>query len=278
MGSEETDDVGELGFGVVIPVHNEAETLIYTLPSISNLRIKEVIFVLDRCTDSTDKILERFWKKNKLRDAEFVLLRIQKKSNWKIHLNFLYDLGIKKAESRIILLSQADILHDYMTINKNIKNALHGTMSFAVLEHPHIAPWNHFVTKMLQTFGASFGVQRFSGVIAFRKEHYETCSLTPEDLLNFDTQMQVNFKKKGYPYTYVTSRNLNMRPTLVSMAGRDKLWKVGVDRYKLKKSLWKVLLFSFLRLTPEVVAGYFYAKLKSYELNSRASKIRSGED
>ena len=277
MSSEDANDVGGLGFGVVIPVHNEAETLIYTLPSISNLRIKEVIFILDRCTDLTDKILERFWKKNKLRDVKFVLLRIQKKSSWKIHLNFLYDLGIRKAESRIILLSQADILHDYVTINKDMKNASHGMVSFAVLEHPHIAPWNHFITKMLQTIGASFGVQRFSGVIAFRKEHYETCPLTPEDLLNFDTQMQVNFKKKSYPYTYVTSRNLNVRPTLVSMAGRDKLWNVGVDRYKLKKSLWRVLLFSFLRLTPEVVAGYFYAKLKSYELNLRASKLRSGE-
>jgi glycosyltransferase involved in cell wall biosynthesis len=278
MSSDSTDNVGELGLGVVIPVHNEAETLLSTLPSISNLRIREAIFVLDRCTDSTDKVLERFWEKHKLGDAELVLLRIQKKSDWRIHLNFLYDLGIKKAKSQIILLSQADILHDYATINKNIEIALQGTVSFAVLEHPHIAPWNHFVTKMLQTIGAYFSVQRFSGVIAFCKEHYQTCPLTPEDSLNFDTQMQVNFERKGYPYIYVTTRNLNVRPTLVSLAGRDKLWNVGVDRYKLRKPLWKILLISFLRLVPEVVAGYFHAKLKSRESNSRAPKLRNGED
>ena len=64
---------------------------------------------------------------------KFVLLRVQKKSNWKINSNFLYDLGIRKAESEIVLLSQADILDDYGKIRRNIKDALHGMVSFAVL-------------------------------------------------------------------------------------------------------------------------------------------------
>jgi glycosyltransferase involved in cell wall biosynthesis len=261
----ESTDSARGRFAVVIPVHNEADTLIYTLPSISKLSIKEVVFVLDRCTDSTDKILQRFWERIKPRDAEPVLLRIREKSNWKMHLNFLYDMGIRRTESRIILLSQADIIHDYATINRHIESALNGTVSFAVLEHPHMAPWNHFVTKILQTVGAYFGVQRFSGVIAFSREHYESCPLTSGDLLNFDTQMQMNFSRKRYHNTFVATRNLNVRPTLVSMADRDKLWNVGVDRYRLGKSFWKILLFSFLRLVPEVFAGYVYAKLKSHE-------------
>jgi len=264
MGGKNADDVSEVGFSVVIPVHNEAKILTFTLSSIKKLKPKEVIFVLDRCTDSTEKILKGFWKRCRLSRITLVLLNVQKKSNWVTHLNFLYDLGIKKAKSQVVLLSQADILHDYRRINKNIKYGLQGIVSFAVLEHPHIAPWNHFITKMLQIIGPVFGVRPFSGVIAFRKEHYVTCPLTPNDSLNFDTQMQVNFEKKNYSYTYVPSKNLNLRPTLVSRAGRDKLWNVGLDRYRLKKSFWKVLVFSLIRLTPEVIAGYLYARFKSH--------------
>jgi len=153
-------------------------------------------------------------------------------------------------------LSQADILHDYTTIRNNIHWGLHGMVSFAVLEHPHISPWNHFVTKTLQIAGDVFGVQRFSGVIAFCKDHFMTCPLLPVDSFNFDTQLQINFKKRMYPFRFVSAKNLHLRPWV-----RSKLWNVGVDRYKMKKSLWKVLLFSIIRLTPEVLAGYLHASL-----------------
>jgi len=255
MNGEGLAESGEVSFSVVIPVHNEAKMLSYTLPSIHGLEPKEVIFVLDRCTDSTEKIVKEFWKTHVSSEVKTVLLNVQKKSKWRIHLNFLYDLGIRKAESPIILLSQADIIHDYVEIRKN-KDALQGIVSFAVLEHPHLAPWNHFVTMCLQLFGYAFNLTRFSGVVAFSKQCYLTCPLTANDLLNFDTQLQVNFEKKKYAYSFVISKNLNLRPWV-----RSKLWNLGVDKYSVKKSLWKVLLFSVVRLMPEVFAGYLYARI-----------------
>ena len=256
MDGERVAETGEVGFSVVIPVHNEAKMLTYTLPSIYGLRPKEVVFVLDRCTDSTEKIIRDFWKKFDSGGVKLVLLRVQRKSRWKMHLNLVYDLGIRKAESKIVLLSQADILHDYGKIKRNIKDALHGMVSFAVLEHPHISPWNHFVTKILQITGDVFGVQRFSGVIAFCKDHFMTCPLVPVDSFNFDTQLQINFKKRMYPFRFVLTKNLNLRPWV-----RSKLWGVGVDRYKMKKSFLRILVLSFVRFTPEVVAGYLHASL-----------------
>jgi len=258
MNSEGLAEPDEVGFSVVVPVHNEAKMLDYTLPSIHGLKPKEVIFVLDRCTDSTEKIIKGFWKKYNSEKVKLVLLRVQQKSTWRMHLNFLYDLGIRKAQSKIVLLSQADILHDYGKIRRNIKDALHGMVSFAVLEHPHIAPWNHFVTKTLQIVGSAFGVKPFSGVVAFSKEYYMTCRLLSNDSFNFDTQLLASFKNKGYSYVYVLSRNLNLRPWI-----RSKFWNVGMDRYTAKKPFWNVLLFSFVRFMPEVFAGYLYAKLKS---------------
>lgn len=260
VNDESVNETRMVDFSVVIPVHNEAAMLACTLHPLYRLKPREVIFVLDRCTDSTERAINAFWKKYDFGEVKLVLLKVRKKSRWRLHLNFLYNLGIRKAKSKIVLLSQADILHDYVKIRKNIKEALNGMISFAVLEHPHSAPWNHFITKILQNFGDLFGVQPFSGVVAFGKEHYMTCPLKSSDSLNFDTQLHENFLRKGYLYTYVLSENFNIRPILVFKGGRSKLWSVGVDRYRLRKPFLKILLLSFVRFTPEIVAGYLHAK------------------
>jgi Gpi18-like mannosyltransferase len=77
------------------------------------------------------------------------------------------------------------------------------------------------VTKTLQIVGSAFGVKPSSGVVAFSKEYYMTCRLSSNDSFNFDTQLLVSFKSKGYSYVYVLSRNLNLRPWI-----RSKLWNV----------------------------------------------------
>jgi glycosyltransferase involved in cell wall biosynthesis len=242
-------------FSLVIPVHDEANMLPLTLTDIRKLKANEVIFVLDRCTDSTEKIIRDFWKKYDS-GARLVLLRIQRESRWRMHLNFLYDIGIRKAESKIVLLSQADILHDYGKINRNIKDALHGMVSFAVSEHPHVSPWNHFITRVLQRGGGKIGIQRFSGVIALNKKGYLKKPLKPNDPFLFDTQLQQNFPN----YKFQPSRNLNLRPWV-----KNKLWMAGLHRYQLGKPLWKPLLFSMLRLTPKFFAGYAYAKWRKHD-------------
>jgi len=43
---------------VVLPVHNEAEMLKITLPSIQQLHLDEVVIVFDRCTDNSEKIVD----------------------------------------------------------------------------------------------------------------------------------------------------------------------------------------------------------------------------
>lgn len=254
MNSEGLAEPDEVSFSVVVPVHNEAKMLGYTLPSIHGVKPEEVIFVLDRCTDSTEKIIKGFWKKYNSEKVKLVLLRVQQKSTWRMHLNFLYDLGIRKAQSKIVLLTQADILYDYGKIKGNIADALYGMVSFAVLPHPHISFWNHFVNRSLQLFGGILGIARFSGVIAINKEHYLSCSLATEDLFNFDTQLKINFKKKAYKF--VLSKNLNLRPWV-----RSKLWNLGVDKYKAGTPFWKVMFFSIIRLMPEVLTGYLHAGL-----------------
>lgn len=246
-----------VNFSVIVPVHNEAEMLTYTLPSLCKLEPKEAIFVLDRCTDSTEKVIEEFWKTHVYDELKLVLLKVHEKSKWRIHLNFLYDLGIRRARSKVILLSQADHLLDYQRIKDNANYALRGMVTFGVSEHPHILPWNHFVTNTLHILSNISNIPSFGEVIGISKERYLCRPLASEDSFSFDTQLRIILEEKKYPYRFVRTKSLSLRPWV-----RRKLWGLGVDKCKAKKRLWKVLLFSLLRLMPEVFAGYLHAKVK----------------
>lgn len=229
---------------VVIPVHNEANILPLTSDSIYAFKADETIFILDRCTDGTPKSIEQHYLGN------IHIFIVKQKHGWNYHLNFLYDLGIRNAKNPIVLLSQADIILDVI-IKKHLNFALGNMVSFGVSEHPHVSPWNHFITRALQSFGSKIGIQCFSGVLAINKNEYLSHPLKPSDLFMFDTQLQQNFPN----YKFESSHNLNVRPWT-----RNKLWRLGLDRYHLGKSLWNALLFSMLRLAPKVFAGYAYGK------------------
>ncbi|MFW9795053.1 MAG: glycosyltransferase family A protein, partial [Candidatus Thorarchaeota archaeon] len=248
-------------FTVIIPVHNEAQILSYTLPSIYRLDAEKAIFVLDRCADSTELTITRFWNEKHPNHVDLELIEVKERSKWRKHLGFLYNLGLEKAKSEIVLLSQADIYHDYVRIKENIQDARRRVISFSVSEHPHISPWNHFVTVVLQKLRYVLGGNPFSGLLAISKEQYLKCPLTSEDQLNFDTQLQSNFKKKGCSYNFIFSRSFNLRPALVFRGGHEKLLDVGVDRYRIGKPFSNVSLLSIIRLTPEVLVGYMQAKL-----------------
>ena len=50
---------------LVIPVHNEENTLMRVLDSIAIQNVKQIVVVLDRCTDDSEKIVNSYSKKNK---------------------------------------------------------------------------------------------------------------------------------------------------------------------------------------------------------------------
>jgi len=63
-----------LKFSVVVPIHNEAKYLPYSLPAIYRLEPDEVILIFDRCTDESleisKNISEKFGNKSETRYIE----------------------------------------------------------------------------------------------------------------------------------------------------------------------------------------------------------------
>lgn len=243
-------------FSVVIPVHNEENVLRITLPSIFNLDAAEFIFVLDRCTDGTKRLVKKY---DKVKTVE-----VSEKSDWGNHLNFLYDLGIRQAKAEIVFLSQADVIPDFQLINKTIHKAEEAMVSYGVLQHIHCSPWNSMVNQVLQYVSRVTGIKGFSGTFAFpRKVYPSQLRLTRELTVNFDSYIFKRWKQFKLPYFYFPSKSVNIRPCL-KMAFRftRRQYELGVAKYKFGKSLLKVALFSYIRFTPSVLVGYLKAKVR----------------
>ena len=249
---------------MVLPVHNEEKLLPYTLPNLFRLRPEEVILVLDRCTDRSE-VIARMVQRRRFTDIPLRPIKVEEKSEWSLHLNYLYDLGIRSARSDVVLLTQADVLLDYRRIPRYLRLAQEGGLvSFGVSGHPHLTPYNGFITMRLVRIGDLVGIEKFSGTLAFSKQTYRRIALTPGTPHNFDTHLLEEAKRRDVPYHFIPTRNFNLRPRLKASLRFDRiLWELGVAKYRAGKRFHKVLAYSLLRMTPAVMAGWLQAKLAS---------------
>ena len=107
----------------------------------------------------------------------------------------------------------------------------------------------------------------FSGLLALDRQIYEQIRLTSNLETNFDGYLYQQIKQKGIPYVYIQTDTVNLRPCLrFTWKFNRRLWRLGVGKYKLGKPFWKVLLFSYMRLTPSVMVGYLQAKIRRGEI------------
>lgn len=93
---------------VVVPVHNEEKTLDQCLISVRRQRVGEVIIVLDRCEDDSEKIAKNHARVDS-RIRIFYLKKHKFSTNYYAEtLNF----GISKAKNDVICITDADTILD----------------------------------------------------------------------------------------------------------------------------------------------------------------------
>jgi hypothetical protein len=232
-----------LDFSVILPVHNEGRLLPYTLPSIRALDPGEVVVVFDRCTDNSERVVD------KLLDG----LNVKKvynniRSDWNSHLSYLYHSAVEASSEGKLLFTQADVVLD-KKIAKHVRFFRKGMISFRVLPYPN-NPRSivNTAVSLLQTrlLGG------FSGVFVLDRGTYEDCRLTASDQFEFDSQLLRNIQAKKYPYRLVLTKCWNLRP----YHGKHRRFELGKAKAKSGKKPYEVLAFSILRLMPEVYIGY----------------------
>jgi len=103
------DDSKFVSITVIIPAHNEEKTITETLESLVNQKIKpnQIVMVLDRCTDKTEKIVDE------LSQTHNVIMKIVKKTT-KYEQTFMKAFVI--AETINVALKHLNNLSDFIMI------------------------------------------------------------------------------------------------------------------------------------------------------------------
>lgn len=242
-------------FSVILPVHNEEEMLRITLPSVKNLNPSEVVIIFDRCTDKSELIAKKILK------DKLVSIHINKKSNWRHHLSYLYHLGVQYAKYDKMLFTQADIYLDSKMIDE-IEAFKRGMVSFRVIFplSPSISDlrfilhliWNIMIMMVTTIPGLGEG---FTGVFIIDKETYYKNPLKPDDELEFDSALLEKIKEINAPYKFINTKCLNLRPWK-----EGRMYELGKAKAKIGKGMWRVLAFSITRLMPQVFVGYLHER------------------
>lgn len=108
----------ETDFSVVMPIHNEAELLKLSLPSVIRLHPKEMILLFDNCTDNSYEVAVQITKRmDYFEKTSFEFITKEEGSEFSFRPTFLRRKGYLKAKCNKVLKTDADLILD-----KKIKN------------------------------------------------------------------------------------------------------------------------------------------------------------
>lgn len=231
---------------IVLALHNEEELLPYALNPLRKFR-GEIIFILDRCKDNTEKIVNRFKERCM---AEKVIVE-HKNGKWKVD-NPVFDAqlyGSSLTSKPIVVWSGGDIV-----LNREILMFLETgqyktPLQFNCLASPNMLTYAYH--KLLNFFVKSYTVEVFrrneivahpGGVDRWSQWHGE---IRP---FNFhQNQRQVYHLRK-------------------TIRQDDRQFLTGYIRGMVKTSFLKVLLRAILFNQPHVLRGYLHYQLRGRSL------------
>ena len=93
---------------VVVPVHNEEKILDQCLISVRRQKVGEIIVVLDRCEDDSEKIA----KKHANEDPRIKIFPLHKHKYKTNYLAETANFGISKAQNEVICIAEADTIFE----------------------------------------------------------------------------------------------------------------------------------------------------------------------
>lgn len=259
--STEENDVS-----VVVPVHNEERTLDQCLISVRRQRVGEIIIVLDRCEDDSEKIAKKHAKVDS-RIKIFPLSKHKFKTNYVAET---VNLGFSKALNDVILLVEADTVLSHNYVSRLLPSLKRPVVSVAGRFIPlHKRPL-HFLETITGT-----------GRLLFREVWEEVGGF--QDILACDTFFDLELMKRRYESKVVDEatvydlRNYSMRQLTIRAIRRGKgrrqnaqslLFMLGHGLYCLTKTP-----FGAIELLGNI-AGYLTANKRTSRENMKHYEIK----
>ncbi|RLI52053.1 MAG: hypothetical protein DRP09_18585 [Candidatus Thorarchaeota archaeon] len=246
---------------VVMPVHNEEEYLPYSLPSLIKSPIDELVVVLDRCTDHSEKIIR------KTRFPFKVVLIEKNQQNWRCPTAEVFELGFSFATGDLFYTMAADMIVDPKQFNPKLFEDADLISFFYYnydLHHYKIKQWYlNFLKKYVNISwlwkGKALAWQ--SGHMGFKREVWETLHI--RDVPSEYDDFQKRALQHGFRYKFVKNvNNLHLRVGL----RKDRQMLQGMSRAQRNVHPLLVLGHSIVQMKPYVWTSYYYErKYKIFE-------------
>ena len=264
----------------VMPIHNEEAYLPYSLHALRKASINELVIVLDRCTDKSESIIQKF-----ARLTPYPVKIIKKStSTWRNPGSEAFELGIKHSSGDIIYVIGADLLCDHRIFDRSLwEDETIGTLSFRYWHYQlygnlweRIHPiYENILMKVLSDI-SPYKQNYHSGLYACRSEVWDKIHLkdvpSEYDVFLKDVQHLLIKGKSKVPVQYDdflerTSRfykhrfimnvnNIHLRAGLT----RSRQILQGISRFYSGYPLWKVIAHMLLHLKLYVFWSYWKTK------------------
>lgn len=231
----------------VLPVHNEEAFLQYSLPSLKSAGFNEVVAVLDRCTDNSKLLLEKYG------DETFKLIT-KNRQTWHDGCSETKHLGCLHADGDLIMISDADIVLDRNTVKKAVEK-LQKDMDVAIFLYRQYSLRGGVRERFRDE------LQNLLAKIVRRLKLQPTRTgiyMAHKNVLKIqDTAGQYDFLQQASRAVTLNSHTLHLRPR----RSKQAQLKRGRLRARLPQyNFWKVLLMSMLLLMPYMIVGYWREK------------------
>lgn len=244
-----------LRFTVILPVHNEAEMLPYTLRSIFDLGPDEVIFGLDRCTDSSESVIRGYAKRVNYGGA--LTLRVFAEGDgvgWAFRPGYLRRELYRMARNDVILNTSADIRLDPLIRDHIERNPEYKLLSFGYLDYPFNPQ-----TFIKTIISATTPIHGYAGLLSFSRDAW----LETEDLEELkkiprgeDTHLQLAIAKR-HPAKHINTWSLHLRPNETRL---DHYNRGLAAHHQLHIGIPRAFVSSFVMLRPALFTGYIHAR------------------
>ena len=245
---------------VVVAVHNEEEYLPYCIAGLVRSQVYEVIFVLDRCSDRSLKIIESVSFPFKVRVIEI------KKKQWKSPTAEPAAVGCRAADGDIVYVINCDVYVDPRIFMVDWTGM--DFCSFVLKSYPLYGNVRSIlVAKVREQLAVNYEKMRSrtlhkrygTGAYAFRKSIYRFCphiDCDAEDSYFLSTCMY-----KGYGYRYFSSIGvLHLRPD----NPRSFKFRARLAANKYHVTLPKAVFYSLKYASPIYLREYLIARASRF--------------
>lgn len=251
---------------VVLPIHNEENYLPYSLPSLIKSQIHELVIILDRCTDNSEKII----RKTKFPYETKIV--VKKDQKWHCPTAEVFEIGFQHTTGDLLYTMAADLIVDPKQFDPHLFDDADLIAFFYYnydLHHYKIKQWYlNFLKKYINISRIWKGKLAWqSGHMAFKRKVWETIHI--RDVPSEYDDFQRRALEHGFRYKFVKNvNNLHLRAGL----RKDRQILQGMSRAKRNVHPLLVLGHCFLQIKPYVWIAYWYEKKYGIFKNRKWSK------